>query len=202
MEAYGRAGSSVDYTTVWRWTQTFAPEVQRRLRGQAERIDLAHGRDSCTDRSAVGRTCSVPSLAAGKTVDFYLSETRDREAANCFLRRALANPDNHAPHVFAKDRQRSHPAAPPRTTGQLRRSCRHRTQRYSNNRIIESDHRHIKRRLRAMQGRRTTATACAVIAGIEAVQMIRKGHVLGITRKNFTRKPGYSALCSVSINAL
>jgi hypothetical protein len=31
---------------------------------------------------------------------------------------------------------------------------------------------------------RTTATACAVIAGIEVVQMIRKGQVLGITRKN------------------
>jgi len=35
-----------------------------------------------------------------------------------------------------------------------------------------------------MQGPRTTATACAVIAGIEAVQMIRKGQVLGITKKS------------------
>jgi len=35
-----------------------------------------------------------------------------------------------------------------------------------------------------MQGPRTASTACAVIAGIEAVQMIRKGQVLGITRKN------------------
>jgi transposase-like protein len=36
----------------------------------------------------------------GQTVDFYLSETRDREAAKCFLQRALANPDNRPPHVF------------------------------------------------------------------------------------------------------
>jgi len=35
-----------------------------------------------------------------------------------------------------------------------------------------------------MQGPRTTVTACVVIAGIEAAQMIRKGQVLGITRKN------------------
>jgi len=42
----------------------------------------------------------------------------------------------------------------------------------------------VKRRLRAMQGPRTTATACALIAGIEAVQMIRKGQVLGTTKKN------------------
>jgi len=30
------------------------------------------------------------------------------------------------------------------------------------------------------------ATACAVIAGIEAVQMICKGQVLGITRSNIS----------------
>jgi len=35
-----------------------------------------------------------------------------------------------------------------------------------------------------MHGPRTLVTACAVIAGIEAVQMIRKGQVLGITKKN------------------
>jgi hypothetical protein len=35
-----------------------------------------------------------------------------------------------------------------------------------------------------MQGLRTSATACVVIAGIEAVQMIRKGQVLGITKTN------------------
>jgi transposase, IS6 family len=83
---------------------------------------------------AVGCTCSVPSTAAGKTVDFYLSETRDREAAKCFLRRALANPDNRAPHLFARDWLRSYPAAirELQNEGQLRRSCQHRTRRYSN----------------------------------------------------------------------
>ncbi len=35
-----------------------------------------------------------------------------------------------------------------------------------------------------MQGPRTAATAAVVIAGIEAVQMIRKGQVLKITRTN------------------
>ena len=94
--------------------------------------------------------------SGGQTVDFYLSETRDREAAKCFLKRALANPDNCPPQVFARDKLRSYPAAirELQSEGQLRRSCRHRTRRYANNRI-ESDHRHVKRRLRAMQGPRT-----------------------------------------------
>jgi hypothetical protein len=49
---------------------------------------------------------------------------------------------------------------------------------------LSPDHRHVKRRLRAMQGPRTAATAWAVIQGIEAAQMIRKGQVLGISRQN------------------
>jgi transposase-like protein len=61
--------------------------------------------------------------------------------------------------------------------------CRQRTKRYANNRI-ESDHRNIKRRLRAMHGPRTMATAQRVIQGIEAVHMIRKGQLLGSQRTN------------------
>ena len=49
--------------------------------------------------------------SGGQTVDFYLSETRDRKAARCFLKRALTNPDNRAPYVFARDRLLSYPAA-------------------------------------------------------------------------------------------
>ncbi len=30
-------GLSVDHTTIWRWTQTYGPEVYRRLRGEVKR---------------------------------------------------------------------------------------------------------------------------------------------------------------------
>ena len=101
-----------------------------------------------------------------------------------FLKKALANPDNRPPHVFARDGLRSYPAAlrELQAEGHVARHCRQRTRRCCNNRI-ESDHRHVKRRLRAMQGPRTTATAWAVIQGIEAAYMIRK-QGLGITRRN------------------
>jgi len=185
-ELMAERGLSVDHTTIWRWTQTYAPEVQRRLRGQIKRKGSTWHMDETFVRIS-GRWMYLFRAvdSRGQTVDFYLSETRDREAAKCFLKRALANPDNRAPHVFSRDRLRSYPAAirELQKEGQIHRKCRHRTRPYSNNRI-ESDHRHVKRRLRAMQGPRTVATARAVIAGIEAVQMIRKGQVLGITRKN------------------
>ncbi len=47
----------------------------------------------------------------GDTVDFYLSETRDREAAKTFFQKALSNPDNRTPHVLCMDRCRIYPAA-------------------------------------------------------------------------------------------
>lgn len=46
--------------------------------------------------------------------------------------------------------------------------------RYLNN-IVEQDHRFIKKRLRAMLGLKSFRTAKRIIAGIEAIHMIKKG---------------------------
>ena len=139
---------------MWRWTQTYAPEVQRRLRGQLKpKGSTWHIDETFVKIAGHWKYLFRAVDSGGHTVDFYLSETRDREAAKCFRQRALANPDNRPPHVFARDRLRSYPAAirELQKEGRLRSTCRHRICRYADNRI-ESDHRHIKRRLRAMQG--------------------------------------------------
>ena len=185
-ELMAERGLSVDHTSIWRWTQSYGPEVFRRLRGDVRKKSTTWHMDETFIRIA-GRWMYLFRAvdSHGETVDFYLSETRDREAAKIFLRKALANPDNRPPHVFCRDGLRSYPAAirDLRAEGQVGRHCRQRTRRYCNNRI-ESDHRHVKRRLRAMQGPRTSSTAWMVIQGIEAAHMIRKGQVLGITRQN------------------
>ena len=185
-ELMAERGLAVDHTTVWRWTQTYGPEVHRRLRGEVKRKSSTWHMDETFVRIAGNWMYLFRAVDShGQTVDFYLSESRDRQAAKLFLQKALANPDNQPPHIFARDGLRSYAAAirELQSDGRLARRCRQRTRRYCNNRI-ESDHRHIKRRLRAMQGPRTTATAWAVIQGIEAAQMIRKGQVLGMTRRN------------------
>ena len=176
----------VDHTSIWRWIQAYGPEIYRRLHGEVKRKSSTWHMDETFIRIAGKWMYLFRAVDShGQTVDFYLSETRDRKAAKLFLERALANPDNRAPHVFARDGLRSYAAAlrELQAEGRIRRRCRQRTRRYCNNRI-ESDHRHIKRRLRATQGPRTVAMAWAVVQGIEAAQMIRKGQVLGITRRN------------------
>ena len=185
-ELMAERGLSVDHTTIWRWVQRYGPEVHRRLRGNVKQKSSTWHVDETFVRIA-GRWLYLFRAvdSQGQTVDFFLSETRDREAAKRFLKKALSNPDNLPPRVFARDGLRSYPAAirELQNEGLMHRPCRHRTRPYANNRI-ESDHRSIKRRLRAMQGPRSAATARKLIKGIEAVHMIRKGQVLGITRNN------------------
>jgi len=179
-------GMVVHHTSIWRWIQVYGPEVYSRLHGEVKRKSSTWHMDETFVRIAGNWMYLFRAVDShGQTVDFYLSETRDREAAKLFLQKALANPDNQPPQVFARDGLRSYPAAirELQADGHVTRRCRQRTRRYCNNRI-ESDHRHVKRRLRAMQGPRTAATGWAVIQGIEAAQMIRKGQVLGITRQN------------------
>ena len=185
-ELMAERGLAVDHTTIWRWVQRYGPEVHRRLRGNVNQKTSTWHMDETFVRIA-GRWLYLFRAvdSHGQTVDFYLSETRDREAAKRFLKKALANSDNRAPHVFARDGLRSYPAAIRELQKEslIHGACRHRTRPHSNNRI-ESDHRFIKRRLRAMQGPRSTPTARRLVQAIEAVHMIRKGQVLGITRRN------------------
>ena len=180
-------GLMVDHTTVWRCCQKYGPVIYHRLRGKLKYTTTTWHMDETYVRIA-GRWVYLFRAvdSHGDTVDFYLSETRDRGAAKAFLQRTLSNPDNRPPRVLYVDGNRSYPAAirDLQVEGRLSPCCRRRTQRYANNRI-ESDHRQVKRRLRAMQGPRTLRTARRLIQGMEAVQLLRKGQFLGARRKNF-----------------
>jgi transposase-like protein len=98
-ELMAERGLSVDHTTIWRWTQRYAPEVQRRLRGRLKPKGSTWHMDETFVRIA-GRWMYLFRAvdSGGQTVDFYLSETRDRGAAKCFLKRALALSNNRAPY--------------------------------------------------------------------------------------------------------
>ncbi|HYO80845.1 MAG TPA: DDE-type integrase/transposase/recombinase [Bryobacteraceae bacterium] len=126
-----------------------------------------------------------------QTVDFYLS-ARDRETGKQFLQAALAirTTDRGTDSI---DRSRSYSAAirELKAEGKIRPTCRYQCRQHGNNRI-ESDHRLVKRRLRATPGPRKKQTAWAVIQGIEVVQMITIRTVLCITRQN---RHGQACVC-------
>ena len=88
-EIMAERGASVDHSTIWRWVDRYAPELERRLRPHLQpripvwRVDETYirvgGEWTYLYRAVDGR---------GATVEFYLSRTRDVEAAKLFLRKA------------------------------------------------------------------------------------------------------------------
>src|SRR5215472_4271495 len=84
-ELMAERGLCVDHTTIWRWTRTYAPEVQRRLRGQLKPKGSTWHIDETFVKIA-GRWMYLFRAvdSGGQTVDFYLSETRDRDRREAF----------------------------------------------------------------------------------------------------------------------
>jgi hypothetical protein len=69
--------------------------VLRRLSGEVKQKSPTWQTDETFVRIAGKQMYLFPAVHShGQTADFYLSETRDREAAKLLLRRAMANPDN------------------------------------------------------------------------------------------------------------
>jgi transposase-like protein len=75
-------GLSVDHVTVWRWAQTYGPEVYRRLQQEVKRKSCTWHMDETFVRIASQWMYLFRAVdGQGQIVDFYLPETRDREAA-------------------------------------------------------------------------------------------------------------------------
>jgi transposase-like protein len=87
----------------------------------------------------------------GRTIDFYLSERRDVNAAKHFFRKAMKSVG--PPRVITLDAYAaSHRAVRElKSEGQLPRRVRVRSSKYLNN-MIEQDHRRIKQRIGPMLG--------------------------------------------------
>jgi len=111
----------------------------------------------------------------GHTIDFLLTPTRDRDAAEAFLRKAIR--DQLIPEKITIDQSGSNTAAMKRynkthKTGIAIRQCQ-----YLHN-IVEQDHRAMKRLTRPMLGFQSAWAARCTIAGMEVMHAIRKGRLM------------------------
>jgi transposase-like protein len=113
----------------------------------------------------------------GKTVESYLSRTRDITAAKAFFRRALR--PSRRPTSNYPGRVRAHACRLASDGHEQRFNYRWegavhiRTCPYLNN-VVEQDHRRIKARVAPMLGFKRFFNARRVVAGVELVQKIIK----------------------------
>jgi IS6 family transposase len=176
-------GVEVDHSTIFRWIQAYAAELEKRIRPHL-RLSNGSWRVDETYVRVKGRWTYLYRAvdSRGQTIDFLLSAKRDTAAAKRFFRKALAQPHTVNPRTITVDKNPAYPRAVVelKKEGELWRRSRLRQVKYLNN-IVEQDHRRIKRLIRPGLGFGGCWTARRTLAGIEAMAMIRKGQIRQIS---------------------
>jgi transposase, IS6 family len=202
-------GLTIDHTTIYRWVQRYAPEFEKRCRPHLK---------ACNDSWRVDETYIKVKKAwmylyravdsEGNTIEFFLSPTRNAEAAKRFFCKALrssAEASSQAgsvdenktrsfapvvplvprfvPRVINVDKNAAYPKAIAelKAAGVLPEQVELRQVKYLNN-LIEQDHRFIKRLTKSGMGFFSFETARKTLQGFEIMNMIRKGQVQGMEK--------------------
>ena len=191
-------GVAVDHTTVFRWIQAYALELEKRIRSHL-RLSNGSWRVNETYVRVKGRWTYLYRAvdSRGQTIDFLLSAKRDAEAAKRFFRKALGQPHTVNPRTITVDKNPAYPCAVEQMKGdgELWRRSRLRQVKYLNN-IVEQDHRRLKRLIRPGLGFGSFHTARRTLAGYEAMAMVRKGQARGVGGRDMRPRPSSSPTCS------
>src|SRR5450631_2782269 len=202
-------GLSVDHSTIFRWVQRYAPEVDKRCRPHLK---------ACQDSWKVDETSiKIKKVwmylyravdSEGNTLEFLLSPTRDAEAAKRFFCKALQSSarsasqgglvhenetrssgitapsvPQSAPRVINVDKNAAYPKAIAdlKAAGTLPEQVELRQVKYLNT-LVEQDHRFIKRLVKPGMGFFSFETAWRTLQGYEVMNMMRKGQVQGVNK--------------------
>jgi len=179
-------GVMVDHTTVFRWVQRYAPELDRRCRPQLKVTNDSYRVDETYIKVKKQWYYLYRAVdSTGATLDFMLSATRDAEAAERFFHKVLAACHTTAPRVITVDRNPAYPPAFAALHGERRLPdrCIMRPCKYLNN-VVEQDHRFVKRRVNPGLGFGAFHTAQRTIQGYEAMHMLRKGQIEGMAKRD------------------
>lgn len=176
-EMLAERGVHVDHTTLYRWVQRYAPEIEKRLRW-AWRHPTSSWRVDETYIKIKGHWAYLYRAVdhEGNTIDFYLSPTRSAKAATRFLGKTLKGcKDWERPLVINTDKAASYGVA----IATLKREGRcpaelvHRQIKYLNN-VIEADHGKLKRLIKPTLGFKSLKTAYATLKGFEVMRALKK----------------------------
>src|SRR5882724_5585936 len=165
-------GVPIDRATIQRWVVKYSPQLEeafhrrKRLVGRSWRMDETYIRVKGEWRylyRAVDKQ--------GQTIDFLLTEHRDKEAALRFLKQAIRR--HGVPEKITIDGSDANEAAIKSYNEAHGTNIIIRQVKYFNN-IVEQDHRAVKRVTRPMLGFQSFDAAQDTLVWIELMHMIKK----------------------------
>jgi len=185
-------GVEVDHSTIQRWVFKYSPEVEKNMNkrkrqvGSSWRMDETYIKVGGKDRYLYRAVDKF-----GNTVDFLLTKRRMKGSAQKFLNKAIGN--NSKPRVINIDKSGANKSGIRSINRELLtvKKIKIRQCKYLNN-IVEQDYRNIKRRISIDTGFKEFESAQRTLAGIEVVNIIRKGQIAD------SRKTTFKIFCSLA----
>jgi len=179
VEMMEERGLCMAHTTIMRWVHQYGPELDERVRRHLKLTNDSWRVDETYVKVKGQWTYLYRAVdSEGNTIDFYLSKTRNKQAAKRFFKKALAFSYVSTPRAITVDKNPAYPIAIQelKEEKKMPQGIQVRQSKYLNN-IVEQDHRFIKKRLSTMLGLKLFRTAKAIISGIEVIHMIKKKQV-------------------------
>jgi putative transposase len=176
--------ATVDHSTVQKWVVHYAPQLENAYRKKKKPVGSSWRMDETYVKvngkwvylyRAVDKECN--------TIDFMLSEQRDRRAVLKFFKKAIGS--SGLPQKVNIDKSGSNTAALERINNLLfiyglwHLLIEVRRTKYLSN-IVEQDHRCIKTITKYTLGFKSFQSAEATIAGIELHRMLKKGQMKNV----------------------
>ena len=172
-EMMAERGFTVDHSTINRWVVNYAPQLEPAFHGKKKRPGDRWRMDETTIKVKGSWVYYYRAVdKQGNTIDFFLTEKRDKSAALRFLNKAIGR--NSKPGLINIDKSGANKAGIKSFNRDNHRRIEIRQCKYLNN-VVEQDHRNIKRITNAMLGFKNFLCAQATLMGIEWVAMLKKG---------------------------
>ena len=162
----------VDHSTMNRWVIKYSPQLEEAFH-RRQRPVWGSGRMDETYIKVKGQWRYLYRAVDkhGQTIDFLLTEHRDKEAALRFLKKAIRR--HGVPEKITIDGSDANEAAIKSYNEEHGTIRKIRQNQYFNNGVVQ-DHRAIKRVTRPMLGFKAFEATQATLTGIELMHMIKK----------------------------
>jgi transposase-like protein len=178
-EMVSERGWAIHHTTIYRWVEEYAPELDKRCRPNLKptndswRVDETYIEVKGKWKYLYRAVDSV-----GNTLDFLLTAKRDALAAKRFFRKTLKANHTQEPRVINVDKNAAYPKAIEEMIAkkELPYTLELRQNKYLNN-LVEQDHRGIKRLTNPGMGFGSFNTARRTIRGYEIMNQMRLGQI-------------------------
>jgi putative transposase len=169
-------GVLVDHATIQRWVVKYSPLLEEAFHRRKRPVWVSWRMDE-TYIKVTGEWKYLYRAVDkhGQTIDFLLTEHRDKAAVLRFLKKALRR--NGCPETITIDGSEANEAAIKSYNEEHGTAIAIRQVKYLNN-VVEQDHRGVKRVTRPMLGFKSFAAAQDTLVGIELMHMIKKRQLL------------------------